>query len=89
MAKKARIIKDAPTVFMKEQRKIFRDVSLPKEAQEHYERLQKLAGMTFEIEREYGDRIVLKYPPSLCYPTEDGKGTVCAIDLEQHLVEKV
>lgn len=89
MVGKARIIKDAPAIFMRRERKIYRNVPLPKEVQEYYEVLAQLAGKTFEIDRQYGRRIVLKYPPELCHPMPDGKGTVCAIDLENDLVEKV
>jgi len=47
--------------------------------------LRNLANKTFEIDREYSDRIVLNYPPELRKPY--GKGEIVGIDLEKSLVK--
>lgn len=80
----AKIKKDASTLFTREQRKTYRNVPLPREAQRFRELLRKLAGKTFEIDRIYNDRIVLNYPVKIV----DGRGCiVTGIDLAINLVE--
>ena len=76
---KAKIKPDAPELFL--QKHGYFKEGLPSSYRRYYEKLKKLAGMEFAVEEEYGNRIVLYYPPEL--QTED----VVGIDLDKDLVE--
>ena len=80
----ARIKKDASAIFMREQRKVFKNQPLPTTYQAFYYLLRDLAGQTLEIDQEYGNRIGLKYKEPIV--EEDGT-LVVGIDLAKNLVE--
>jgi len=61
--------------------------SVPRTYLEFRDHLRKLEGKTFEIVKEYDDRIVLKYPEEMIEEFEPGRSVV-SIDLEKYLVKK-
>lgn len=93
----ARIKSNASQIFWNRAKKQFNvdedrwDVSLVEQIPKTYidfrKTLQNLANKEFEVDNEYNNRIVLKYPPELQKPF--GKGKVVAIDLEKDLVEEI
>jgi hypothetical protein len=87
--KRAKIKEDAPRIFWEETLKTFRRAErIPETYREFKKRLEELAGKVFEIEREYDDRIQLKYPPELVERLPTGE-VITGIDVEKKLVEVV
>lgn len=84
---KARIKKNAPSIFMREHRKLYKNTPLPKTYQSFYELLKQLKGKELEVDYVYPDknanRIVLKYPVPII---KNGKKIV-GIGLDINLVE--
>lgn len=85
---KAKIKKDAPEIFWKQTLEIFRRPEfIPKAYRDFKKKLEELAEKEFEVEKEYNNRVVLKYPPELIERLPTGE-LVTAIDLEKKLIEK-
>ena len=82
--RKARIKENAPEQFYKESVKIFKG-GLPKTYLEFHQTLKKWAGKMLEVEKEYDDRVFLKYPN----PVEENGYKIVGIDLEKKFVEFV
>ena len=80
------IREDAHMIYLREQHKRFKG-RLPINW-EWYNHLKQLAGKKLEVEREYNDRVVLKYPPEMVKVYPDGRKVV-AIDLEKIYVRFV
>jgi len=83
----AKIKKDAPEIFWKDTLEVFRKPeNVPESYRRFKEKLKNLIGIPLEVEKEYNDRIVLKYPEWLIEKLPTGE-LVTAIDLEKKLVE--
>lgn len=79
----ARIINGADKLFIKKHSRLVE--GLPKSYLEYADILKKLEGVVMSVSREYGERIVLRYPQEI---VKDGK-RVMGIDVERDLVELV
>jgi hypothetical protein len=83
----ARIKEGASKIFWEKVLKTFRRPELiPPSYREFKNKLEKLEGKVLEVEKEYDDRVVLKYPPEFIEKLPEG-GIVSAIDVEKDLVE--
>jgi hypothetical protein len=87
--KKAKIKKGAGRIFWEQTLETFRRPELiPETYREFKRRLEQLEGVVMDVEKEYNDRIVLKYPPEFVERLPEGR-VVTEIDVEKKLVEEV
>jgi len=87
--KKAKIKDDASHIFGEQMNKRFRGASVPpKSYYDFHETLRKLQGKTFEVKKEYGNRVCLKYDQETAEKeSQESKVNIVGIDLEKSLVE--